>query len=968
MSRGSFAGKIVGAFALVSLLLGPISADAQPIRIGNPTEDSRCNGIPAAQRAGLTTVRAINVGSQFNVSVSSVNLDPGQVRDFTISQRTALLASFSSNRFRMRFVIPEALTGCLLIDSSNNRISLGVPGSGAVAPAPERPPEWLGHWSDPIGDARCAGIPEASGARQTTMRVINTSSEHQADVFWKIEVPGRYDEPTRDRQTLQPGQIVDFNVDHGYGSSGAWIWTRTSSTISHAVRKLIPTEPTACVLVSSAPTDMQLGMPGTGTAPATLPPQATGPLQAGPVSPPQPTVSPGQTGPQTTTAPALPRPDDPYATLGPMEPVGAPPSAQAPRPVSVTNLGRPRQCPGPRLTNPAGNLPPTNGTLPLAPGQSIARGETFRSANGLHLVRFSQDGRLQFQWAHNDNPSFTHGLGASATRVEMRSDGRLHVVYDNGGSQPILPRDTDPTEDGASLSLLPNGRPAFVAADGRQVFPALTTTPISTQARPEIMQACTVSETIDGWPRCLRLKDSGVLIYGSPLTTRAAMTSVAVVYHELLSRLYTGYPVRNFEGFKVYLTNGETIDQLIALPGMGGRIHGSNEADNRLRGAGGERFLWISEQMICKHGVATRNEDAAACRGDGLPDHEYRQFDQVVHEIAHSIDSNFGKPIMSSRPPWGGHVERFAWEVQARFGALQGGLGESEGRPYEGAMRGIFPTAVTFACDGYAPAPTTAAGSAPPPAPPPQVQPPPAVPASAPAPAPAPEAAFAACVGQLTGGGVLDWGGGSTWAEGNARTLCQGVATDADTDTRFDCFRRERDARGSWEAALPVCAAAEAGTPPTATAGGPAQPQEQFLPEAEEILRLVNEFRSQPRRCGRTSFQAAPPLSLDPLLVQAAFDHSQDMALNNYYAHRSRDGRGPGDRIEATGYSHRGWRENIFAGPKTVERAFQGWVESPGHCANMMSSEMEEMGIAYVRSDSGRWNDYWTMKLARPAD
>ena len=317
---------------------------------------------------------------------------------------------------------------------------------------------------------------------------------------------------------------------------------------------------------------------------------------------------------------------------------------------------------------------------------------------------------------------------------------------------------------------------------------------------------------------------------------------------------------------------------------------------------------------------------------------------------------------MSSRPPWAATLNVF------RHGGpplrrLAGRAGGERGASLRGRDARIFPTAVTLPAMVRA-APTTAAGVLPPP----QPRRPGFAgllfrPAARLRPAPRPPSPPS--VGQC-GSAVLT-GCGADLGEGNAADVCAGVDC-ADTDTRFDCFRRERDARGSWEAALPVCAAAEAGTPPTATAGGPAQPQEQFLPEAEEILRLVNEFRSQPRRCGRTSFQAAPPLSLDPLLVQAAFDHSQDMALNNYYAHRSRDGRGPGDRIEATGYSHRGWRENIFAGPKTVERAFQGWVESPGHCANMMSSEMEEMGIAYVRSDSGRWNDYWTMKLARPAD
>jgi len=40
--------------------------------------------------------------------------------------------------------------------------------------------------------------------------------------------------------------------------------------------------------------------------------------------------------------------------------------------------------------------------------------------------------------------------------------------------------------------------------------------------------------------------------------------------------------------------------------------------------------------------------------------------------------------------------------------------------------------------------------------------------------------------------------------------------------------------------------------------------------------------------------------------------------------------------------------ENIAYGPKTADEVVQGWLDSPGHCANIMDPRFAEMGIAYA--------------------
>src|SRR5690606_30235384 len=62
----------------------------------------------------------------------------------------------------------------------------------------------------------------------------------------------------------------------------------------------------------------------------------------------------------------------------------------------------------------------------------------------------------------------------------------------------------------------------------------------------------------------------------------------------------------------------------------------------------------------------------------------------------------------------------------------------------------------------------------------------------------------------------------------------------------------------------------------------------------EEVLLLVNEFRSAPADCGvEGQFAAAPPLSMNPILRCSARLHSLDMFERNYFEHETPDGVDP---------------------------------------------------------------------------
>ncbi|SEE54746.1 MULTISPECIES: CAP domain-containing protein [Pseudomonas] len=136
--------------------------------------------------------------------------------------------------------------------------------------------------------------------------------------------------------------------------------------------------------------------------------------------------------------------------------------------------------------------------------------------------------------------------------------------------------------------------------------------------------------------------------------------------------------------------------------------------------------------------------------------------------------------------------------------------------------------------------------------------------------------------------------------------------------------------------------------------------------EGQKLLAELNVARGRPRQCGTQSFAAATPLTWNALLATAAETHSRSMANNNYFDHKDRDGRTPGDRAELAGYGGQQIGENIAAGQDTVRKVVDGWVASPGHCANLMNPQYQELGAAYAvdpKSDSGI---YWTAMFGTP--
>jgi len=140
----------------------------------------------------------------------------------------------------------------------------------------------------------------------------------------------------------------------------------------------------------------------------------------------------------------------------------------------------------------------------------------------------------------------------------------------------------------------------------------------------------------------------------------------------------------------------------------------------------------------------------------------------------------------------------------------------------------------------------------------------------------------------------------------------------------------------------------------------------------DEVLIYVNDARARGYDCDSEGvFGSAPPLVMESRLRCAARLHSRYMAETGDFNHTTAGGSTPWDRIEATGYQFWTAGENIAAGQQDPQGVVTGWLESDGHCSNIMSPEFDEIGIGYYPSEqSSGWGNqsypYWTQVFATP--
>ncbi len=102
------------------------------------------------------------------------------------------------------------------------------------------------------------------------------------------------------------------------------------------------------------------------------------------------------------------------------------------------------------------------------------------------------------------------------------------------------------------------------------------------------------------------------------------------------------------------------------------------------------------------------------------------------------------------------------------------------------------------------------------------------------------------------------------------------------------------------------------------------------------------------------------PLGDDPALDAAAQAHALDMKQRNYFEHDTPGGKSPFDRIDAAlvslgsllgldRLSTFDWMgENIARGFADADATCEGWMNSPGHKANILRPQFDAIGTGWV--------------------
>jgi len=148
----------------------------------------------------------------------------------------------------------------------------------------------------------------------------------------------------------------------------------------------------------------------------------------------------------------------------------------------------------------------------------------------------------------------------------------------------------------------------------------------------------------------------------------------------------------------------------------------------------------------------------------------------------------------------------------------------------------------------------------------------------------------------------------------------------------------------STENTSPTSAPTPTVSPPKPKA--PTKPITQFW--GETLVTLTNQARAE---------NGLPALQVDSRLVNIARSRAGDMATKNYFSHTSPTGETAFTLLAEAGISYKKAGENIgrntYADSQTVMIAFQTWMASADHKANILSGDFTHIGIGAAVSASG---------------
>lgn len=145
----------------------------------------------------------------------------------------------------------------------------------------------------------------------------------------------------------------------------------------------------------------------------------------------------------------------------------------------------------------------------------------------------------------------------------------------------------------------------------------------------------------------------------------------------------------------------------------------------------------------------------------------------------------------------------------------------------------------------------------------------------------------------------------------------------------------------------PPAAPAAPGTPEVPQ--NPAAPGEEdtALTIQEQIVELVNEERTK---------AGLSPVTGDTTIQSAAQVRAAESAVS--FSHTRPNGQNFSTALTEAGVTYKGSGENLAWGQKTPEEVMKGWMNSPGHKANLLNPDFTKIGVGYYQNANGV--NYWS--------
>ena len=140
-------------------------------------------------------------------------------------------------------------------------------------------------------------------------------------------------------------------------------------------------------------------------------------------------------------------------------------------------------------------------------------------------------------------------------------------------------------------------------------------------------------------------------------------------------------------------------------------------------------------------------------------------------------------------------------------------------------------------------------------------------------------------------------------------------------------------------------------------------------PSAEAAMRRLNEARLRGVTCRAGTTFTAAPLTWSESLAAAARVQAAEMARLQRMTHFDSQSRSLAERLRAIGYRYSLAVENVGVGYSSLDEVVDAWLESEGHCENLMNAAVLEFGLACIDAGaSGALEErrYWTLVLGAP--